>query len=162
MQRNAVDPASFRVGRQHRGLTLGIQRDQLAVVTARNDACAIRRRAEDRAEMHFNLRDFANRSSDDNLLLSADETCVVAEEIHRRYGRTQRQRPHLVGHRSDGAGFTGIELFHHVTMQRSKPSRIICSGSSRPMKTTRLSRRSPSFHFRWWSPSSIMCTPWKT
>ena len=34
----------------------------------------------------------------------------------------------------------GIELFHHVVMQLSKPSRIICSGNSRPMKTSRLSR----------------------
>ena len=41
-----------------------------------------------------------------------------------------------------------IELFHHVVIQLSKPSRIICSGNSRPMKTTRLSRGSPSFHFR--------------
>ena len=46
------------------------------------------------------------------------------------------------------ADFAGIELFHHVVIQLSKPSRINCSGNSRPMKTRRLSRGSPSFHFR--------------
>ena len=30
------------------------------------------------------------------------------------------------------------------------------------MKTSRLSRFSPSFQGRWWSPSRIMCTPWNT
>ena len=50
------------------------------------------------------------------------------------------ERPHPVGHRNDGGGFARIELFHHVVIQLSKPSRIICSGNSRPMKTTRLSR----------------------
>jgi hypothetical protein len=34
-------------------------------------------------------------------------------------------------------------------MQLSKPSRIACSGNSRPMKTSRLWRGSPSFHYRW-------------
>ena len=46
------------------------------------------------------------------------------------------------------AALARIELFHHVVIQLSKPSRIICSGNSRPMKTRRLSRCSPSFHFR--------------
>src|SRR5262245_43113337 len=112
--------------------------------------------------MHFNRRNLTRRGGDGDFLLAPDKTGVVAEEMHGHYGRTQWQRPHAVGHRDDGGGFAGVELFHHVTMQLSKPSRITCSGNSRPMKTTRLSRRSPSFHFRWWSPSSIMCTPWKT
>ena len=34
----------------------------------------------------------------------------------------------------------GSNCFHHVVIQLSKPSRIICSGNSRPMKTRRLSR----------------------
>src|SRR5437868_14349718 len=112
--------------------------------------------------MRLDLRDFAGGIDDCDLLFSSDEAGGIAKEMHRRHGHAERQRPHLVGHRDDGGGLAGIELFHHVTMQLLKPSRIICSGNSRPMKMTRLSRGSPSFHFRWWSPSSIMCTPWKT
>ena len=57
---------------------------------------------------------------------------------------------HLVGDGNDGGGMiAGIELGRHVVMQRSKPSRIVCSGNSRPMKTRRLSRGSPSFQALW-------------
>src|SRR6185369_13337379 len=112
------------------------ERNDLAVVAAGDDARAVRRRAEDAAKMHLDRRNFAGRIGDEDFLLGADEAGIVAEEIRRRDGRAQRQRAHLVGHRSDGGGLAWIELFHHVTMQLAKPSRIICSGSSRPMKTT--------------------------
>ena len=72
----------------------------------------------------------------------------IAEEIQGGCGLAYRQRPHPVGDGSDGGPFARIELCRHVVIQLSKPSRIICSGNSRPMKTTRLSRASPSFHLR--------------
>ena len=56
-----------------------------------------------------------------------------------------------------GSGLPGGYAAHS-----SKPLRIMVSGSSRPMNTIRLSRFSASFHSRWWSPSSIMWTPWNT
>ena len=57
----------------------------------------------------------------------------------------------------------GVELrSSRAAMQLSKPLRIFSSGRLRPMKTRRLSRFSPSFQARWWSPSRIMCTPWNT
>ena len=46
--------------------------------------------------------------------------------------------------------------------QARKPSRIAASSRSRPMNTTFDSRFSPGFQSRCGSPSSIMCTPWKT
>ena len=65
-------------------------------------------------------------------------------------GRADPDRAHPIGDRRDGGGiFARIELCHHVVIQRSKPSRMVCSGNSRPMKTRRLSRGSPSFQARW-------------
>ena len=64
-------------------------------------------------------------------------------------GAPSVERAHPVGDRGDGGGVRArIELFHHVAMQLSKPSRIVCSGSSRPMKTTRLSRALAVLPFR--------------
>ena len=95
-------------------------------------------------------RDFARGIHQRHVFLGADKGRAVAEEMHRGDGHADRDRPHLVGDRNDGGGLiAGIELFHHVVIQRSKPSRIICSGNSRPMKTRRLSRASPSFQARW-------------
>ena len=148
MQRDVIDPAPFCVGRQHRDLALGVKRDDLAIVAAGDDALAVRRRTQNGAAMDGDLRDFARPVHHRRVLLGADKHRGIAEEIDRADGHADRQRPHLVGEGSDGGHFARIELFHHVTIQLSKPSRIICSGNSRPMKTTRLSRGSPSFHFR--------------
>ena len=52
-----------------------------------------------------------------------------------------------------------VDASRHAALE---PCRIFSSGRLRPMKTRRLSRFSPSFHGRWWSPSRIMCTPWNT
>ena len=82
--------------------------------------------------------------------LGADKGRVAAEKMHRGDRHADRKRAHAVGDRNDGGGVVaGIELFHHVVIQLSKPSRIICSGNSRPMKMRRLSRASPSFQARW-------------
>ena len=148
MQRDIVDPAPFCVGREHRDLALGVERDDLAVVAAGDDTLAVGRRAQDGAAVDGDFRNFARFVHHRRVFLDADKHRGIAEEIDRGDGHADRQRPHLVGDGSDGGRFARIELFHHVTIQLSKPSRIICSGNSRPMKTTRLSRASPSFHFR--------------
>jgi hypothetical protein len=99
--------------------------------------------------VHGDARNFAGAVYQRDILLGADEGGNIAEEMHGNDGRADRNRPHPVGDRNDrGRNITRIELFHHATMQFSKPSRIICSGSSRPMKTRRLSRGSPSFQAR--------------
>src|SRR5690606_23572346 len=46
--------------------------------------------------------------------------------------------------------------------QARKLFSIFSTSRSRPMKTRRDSRFSPSFHGRWWSPSTIMWTPCTT
>ena len=90
------------------------------------------------------------RAHQRDAFLGADEGGALAEKMHRGDGHADRDRAHPVGDRDDGGGVVaGIELFHHVVIQRSKPSRMVCSGNSRPMKTRRLSRGSPSFQARW-------------
>jgi len=85
-----------------------------------------------------------------NAFLGADEGRVAAEKMHGRDRHADRKRAHAVGDRYDGGSvIAGIELFHHVVIQLSKPSRMVCSGNSRPMKIRRLSRASPSFQARW-------------
>jgi hypothetical protein len=98
--------------------------------------------------MHGHTGDFSLPAHHRNAFLGADEDGVIAEEMHRCDRHPDRDRAHLVGDGNDGGGLARIELFHHVVIQLSKPSRIICSGNSRPMKTRRLSRASPSFQAR--------------
>ena len=113
--------------------------------------------------MDLEFRDLVGGIHQRDVFLGADKGRMIAEEMHRDHGHAERERTHPVGDRGDrGRILVRIELSHHVVMQLSKPSRINCSGNSRPMKTRRLSRDSPSFHFRWWSPSNIMWTPWNT
>src|SRR6185312_8575356 len=142
---------------------VGIDRHHLAIIAAGDDALAVRNRAEDAAAMHGDARDVAFRIHERDIFLGADKAGTLAEKMHGRRRRANRNGAHAVGDGCDGGlPAARLERAHHVVMQLSKPSRIACSGNSRPMKTSRLSRGSPSFHLRWWSPSSIMCTPWKT
>ena len=162
MQCYIVDPAPLRIGRQHRHRALGIECNDLAVIAAGDDTFAVGSRAQNDAAVKGDRRDVAGRTDQRRVLLGADEHRGVAEKMNRGDRHADGKRTHPVGDGSDGGAVARIKLFHHVVIQLSKPSRIICSGNSRPMKTTRLSRASPSFHLRWWSPSSIMCTPWNT
>ena len=148
MQRDIVDPAPLCIGGEYRRLALCVQRDDLAVIAAGDDALAVGHRAEHGAAVDGDGRDFARCIDHRRVLLGADEDGGIAEEMDRADRHADGERPHPVGDGSDGGAFARIELFHHVVIQLSKPSRIICSGNSRPMKTTRLSRASPSFHFR--------------
>src|SRR6478735_3956982 len=59
MQRNAVDPAALGISRENRGLALGVECNDLAVVAAGDNARTVRRRAEDAAEMHLDRRNLA-------------------------------------------------------------------------------------------------------
>ncbi len=150
MQRDIVDPASFCVGREQRDLALIVQCNELAVIAAHNDALAVRCRAENPSAVDGDRRNLAVRSNHRNAFLGADKGRALAEEMHRGDGHAERDRMHPVGDGYDGGGaIAGVEFFHHVVIQRSKPSRMTCSGSSRPMKTSRLSRGSPSFQARW-------------
>mmetsp|Transcript_30516 Transcript_30516/g.48966 ORF Transcript_30516/g.48966 Transcript_30516/m.48966 type:complete len:204 (+) Transcript_30516:126-737(+) len=49
-----------------------------------------------------------------------------------------------------------------ITWQFMKPSLILSTGKSLPMKTILLTRFSPSFHISWGVPSNNAWTPWKT
>ena len=134
-------------------LAFGIERDQLAVVATGDDTLAVGCRAQHRAAMNGDTRNRVTgilvRGIDDRrVLLGADEDGVVAEEINRRHGHADRQRPHPVGDGNDGRSRVRIKISHHVVIQLSKPSRMVCSGNSRPMKTRRLSRGSSSRHLR--------------
>ena len=132
-------------------LALVVERNDLAVIAAHHDALAVGRRAQDAAAMDGDLRNLAFvRSTSGDVLLGADKGGVLAEKMHRDDRHADRERPHPVGDRDDGGGIRArIEFFHHVVIQLSKPSRMVCSGNSRPMKTRRLSRGSPSFQARW-------------
>ena len=100
--------------------------------------------------MDGDRRYLARAADQENAFLSPDESRVVAEKMHRCDRHADLERAHPVGDRNDGGRVIArIELFHHVVIQRSKPSRMVCSGNSRPMKMRRLSRDSPSFQARW-------------
>ena len=150
MQRDIVDPAPLRIGRQQRHFALGTERNDLAVIAAHHEARAVGRRAQDAAAVDGDLRHLALHAHDKDVFLGADKGGVVAEKVHGGDRRADLDRAHPVGDRDDGGGICArIELRHHVVIQRSKPSRMVCSGNSRPMKTRRLSRGSPSFQARW-------------
>ena len=100
--------------------------------------------------MNGNLRNLALAAHHRDIFLGADKGRAVAEKMHRDNRHADRERPHPIGDGNDGGGLIArIEFFHHVVIQLSKPSRMVCSGNSRPMKTRRLSRASPSFQARW-------------
>ena len=100
--------------------------------------------------MDSDRRDFALAAHQEDAFLSPDEGRVVAEKMHRCDRHADPERAHLIGNRNDGGRMIArVELAHHAVIQRSKPSRMVCSGSSRPMKMRRLSRGSPSFQARW-------------
>ena len=95
-------------------------------------------------------------------LLAERERRGAAEEMH---GHHRRARRDDAGSLDDGR-CVGSGVSHGCSadyaMVVSKPLRIFSSGNWRPMKTSLLSRCSPSFQGRWWSPSRIICTPWNT
>ncbi|MGY4301548.1 hypothetical protein ACVWXN_009643 [Bradyrhizobium sp. i1.4.4] len=157
MQRHRVDPAPLRIGGEQRHLTLGVERHDLAIVAAHDEALAVGGGRQNAATMHGDRRDLALGVDERDILLAADEGGAGPKEIHRGHAHPERNRLDAIGDGDDRGGIGGRrKLFHHETMQLSKPSRMAFSGNSRPMKTRRLWRGSPSFHFRWWLPSSIM------
>ncbi len=150
MKRDIVDPAPFRVGREQRDLAFDIERDQLAIIAADHDALSIASGAKDAAAMDDDRRYLAVSTYQENAFLGANESRVLADKMHRRDRRADFDRAHPVSDRNDGGRIIArVEVAHHVVIQRSKPSRMVCSGNSRPMKMRRLSRGSPSFQARW-------------
>src|SRR5262249_13560052 len=166
-ERHAVDPAALLVGRKDFALAVCIGRDHLAVVTTGDHALPVGSRGKDGASVHRYATHLALARHPQQRLLAEDEHRGVTEKMRRHDRRVGLERPGAL----DDRGFIGASVGHglaptstrpaHAT-QLSKPSRIFSSGSLRPMKTMRLSRFSPSFHGRWWSPSRIMGTPWNT
>ena len=148
MKRDVIDPAPLWVGGEYRHLALAVQFGQLAVIAAHDDAHPVGRRTEDAAAMDGHTRDTALGVHQGNALLGADKGGAVTEKMNRRDRRADRDRTHAVGDGSDGGLIARFEVAHHEVIQLSKPSRMICSGNSQPIKTSRLSRSSPSFHFR--------------
>ena len=149
MKRDIVDPAPLGVGRKHLDLALGVKACDLAVIAAGDNAFAVGSDAQDAAAMHGNRSGLCLARDDEDALFRTDKGRLIAHEMHGAHGRANRNGAHLVGDGNDGSGFARLEIGHRATMQLSKPSRIIASGNSRPMKTRRLRRGSPSFHGRW-------------
>src|SRR6478609_5299989 len=69
MQRHRVDPAPLRIGRQQRHLTLGVERDDLAVVAAHDEALAGGGRGEDAAAVDSDAADLARGIDQRDVLL---------------------------------------------------------------------------------------------
>ena len=150
MKRDIVDPAPLGIGRQQRDLAFGV-RARRACRHRRPSRCARRRRPRTGCRRHGRRPARSRPAPLTSATLSSAPTkaACIAEEMHRDDRHADRERTHPIGDRNDGGGLLArIELFHHVVIQLSKPSRIVCSGNSRPMKTRRLSRASPSFQAR--------------
>ena len=132
-------------------LALGVERNELAVIAAHHDALAVGRRAQDAAAVDGDAArsrlaplTSATFSSAPTKAALSPRKCTDVTGAPIATGRTRSVTETME------AGFAaGSNCCHHVVMQRSKPSRIVCSGNSRPMKTRRLSRGSPSFQSRW-------------
>ncbi len=111
MKRDVGDPASLGVGRQRLDLAAGIDRHQLAVITAGHDALAVRRRTENPAAVDGDGGWRALRGHKGDMLLGTDEHRRIAEEMHRRGRRIKRNARYAVGERNDG----GLIQRHAVT-----------------------------------------------
>ena len=84
MQRDIVDPAPLCIGREHRDLALGVERDDLAVIAAGDDTLAVGRRAQHGAAVDGDSRDFARVVDHRRVFLGADKDRGIAEEMDRR------------------------------------------------------------------------------
>ena len=92
----------FGIGRKQRDLALGVERDQLAVVAAHDEARSVGYRAQDAAAVDGDGRNLALPAHQENVFLGADKGGALAEKMHRGDGRADRDRAHPVGDRSDG------------------------------------------------------------
>ena len=147
MERDVVDPAPLGIGCQDFDMGFRIKRHQLAIVAAHDNALAVGGRTQDAAAMHGNgIRLTASRQRD--VFFRADERRDVAKEMHSGRRCIQRNLGDPISDRNNGGLFRRQAEVRHHAMVFSKPSRIACSGNSRPMNTTRLSRFSSLRHFR--------------
>src|SRR6202043_493609 len=73
IQRDIVDPAAFRVERERCNFAFGIERNQLAVVAAHDDALAVGDRTENPPAVDRDLRDLTLRVDKSHAFLGADK-----------------------------------------------------------------------------------------
>ena len=149
VQRNVVDPAVLGIGRQRGDVAVPRDLHQLAVVAAGDDALAVRCHAKHGAIVDRQPRRLAFACGESHGFFGANEGRDVAEEMNSGNRAADLHRQHTICNRSNrGRIFRQSKRTHHVVTHCSKPSRIACSGNSRPMNTSRLSRGSPSFQAR--------------
>src|SRR5688572_4349122 len=149
------------IGRECFALAVRINGDDLAVIAAGEDARGVACHTENTARMHGHALLRAVRRDEQQSLLAKHEHGTLAEKTRGDHRPAHRDRLGAINDGGDWAACVGHGKRRQAT-QLSKPLRIFSSGRFRPMNTMRLWRFSPSFHSRWWSPSSIMCTPWNT
>jgi hypothetical protein len=85
----------FGVGRQHADLALGVERNDLAVIAAGDDARAVGCRAQ-HAPPWIGDGEISPSAPRSRIFLGADEDARLAEKMHRGDRHADRKRPHLV------------------------------------------------------------------
>ena len=90
MQRDIVDPAPLRVGRNQFHLAVAIEANQFAVIAAQNQARTIRRRAQNAAAVDGDRRDLARFVDQENLFLGTHKGGALAKIMLGRVGGVGR------------------------------------------------------------------------
>ena len=86
MQRYIVDPAPLLIGCEVSHNALGVERCELTVIAAGDDALAVGRRAQDRTAVDRNARNLTCFVDQRRIFLSADEHGSIAEKMQRGCG----------------------------------------------------------------------------
>ena len=107
MQRHRVDPAPLGVGGEQRHLTLGVERHDLAIVAAHDEALAVGGGRQNAAAHARRPCDLALGVDERDILLAADEGGAGAKEIHRGHAHPERNRLDAIGDGDDRGGIGG-------------------------------------------------------
>ncbi len=108
-ERDLVDPSALRIGGERLAFALGIGRDQLAVVTAGDDALAVGRCGKNGAAMGVDAPWLAVAAGEHNCFLGQHESRGLAEKMRGDNGAVRR---HLVGAVDDGRAVVGSRIGH--------------------------------------------------
>ena len=106
-ERDMVDPALFRVARQHSACAVDVGRNDSAVVTARDDALAVGCGVEDGAAVDRKAARFALRRRQHDCFFAENEGGGAAEKMHGDNAAADRNRPRAVDHRNCVAAACG-------------------------------------------------------
>ena len=108
-ERDLIDPAALWIGGKRLAFALGIGRDQLAVVTAGDDALAVGRCREDGAAVGVDAPWLAVAAGEHDRFLGQHEGRRLAEKMRGDNGALRR---HLVGAVDDGWAVVGSRVGH--------------------------------------------------